>query len=73
MTYFFCWVTVNVDPAIVSVPERAPPVLAATVYVTLPLPVPLAPPVIVIQLAPVVAVHVQPDCVVTVTGPPVPP
>jgi len=73
LPYFFACVTVNVDPAIVSVPVRAPPVFAATVNVTVPLPVPLAPLAIVIQLALLLAVHVQPDCVVTVTGPPVPP
>jgi hypothetical protein len=65
---------VKIDPAIVSVPVRALPVLAATVKLTLPLPVPLLPLVIVIQLfAPAVAVHGHPDCVVTVTGPPLPP
>ena len=63
----------KVDPAIVSVPVRAPPVLASTVYLTVPLPVPLLPLVMVIQFAVVVAVHGQPDCVVTVTGPPLPP
>ena len=69
ITYFFCSLTVKVDPAIVSVPVRAPPVLASTVYLTVPLPVPLLPLVMVIQFAPVVAVHGQPDGVVTVTSP----
>jgi hypothetical protein len=39
--------------------------LAATVYPTVPLPVPLLPLVTVIQLALLVAVHVQPPDVVT--------
>src|ERR1043165_6457828 len=73
ITYFFACVTVNVEPAIVSVPVRAPPVFAATVNVTVPVPVRVAPLVIVIQLTLLAAVHAQPDCVVTVTGPPVPP
>jgi hypothetical protein len=73
LAYFFSSETVNVDPAIVRVPVRAPPVFAATVNVTAPLPVPLAPLVTEIQLVLLTAVHAQPDCVVTVTGPPVPP
>jgi hypothetical protein len=64
---------VKVAPAIVSVPVRAAPVLASTVYLTVPPPVPLLPLVIVIQFVEVVAVHAHPDCVVTVTGPPLPP
>jgi hypothetical protein len=64
---------VNVDPAMVSVPVRIAPVFAATVKLTDPAPVPLEPLVTVIQLASLTAVHAQPDCVVTVTGPPVPP
>src|SRR5436190_1001854 len=52
----------------VSVPVRADvPVFAVVVYVTVPGPVPLAPVVTVIQLALLVAVHVQPVCVVTFT------
>src|ERR1044072_8253162 len=73
ITYFFACVTVNVDPAIVSVPVRAPPVFAATVNVTVPVPVRLRPLVVVVQLPLLVAVHAQLACVVTVTGPPVPP
>jgi hypothetical protein len=66
--------TVNVCPAIVNVPVRSLPVLfEATVYVTEPLPLPLAPLVIPIQLALLPAVHGQPDCVLTDTGPPAPP
>ena len=51
---------VNVFPPIVRVPDR-PLLLAldATVYDTVPLPVPLAPTVIVIQPALLVAVHAQ--------------
>jgi hypothetical protein len=59
---------VTVCPAIVSVPVRADvPVFAVVLYVTVPLPVPLAPAVTVIQVALLVAVHVQPVCVVTLT------
>ena len=53
-------VTVNVLPAIVSVPVRSAPELAATENVTVPLPLPLAPDAIVIHVAPLVAVHAQP-------------
>jgi hypothetical protein len=66
-------VTVNVSPAMVNVPVRSPPVFAATLNVTVPLPLPLEPVVTVIQLALLTAVQAQPDCVVTATGPPVPP
>ena len=45
---------------------------AATPYVTVPLPVPLAPAVTANQAVLVVAVHEQPDVVVTVRVP-VPP
>ena len=57
----------------VSVPVRSAPVFSATVKLTDPVPVPLAPLVIVIQLTLLTAVHAQPVCVVTVTGPPLPP
>ena len=66
-------VTVNVWPAMVSVPVWlgvvADPLLGATVKVTVPLPVPEAPPVTVTQLAFDVADHVHVDPVVTVTLP----
>ena len=53
-------VIVNVRPAAAIVATRdAVPVFAATVNATVPLPVPAAPDVIVIQAALVVAVHVQ--------------
>jgi hypothetical protein len=50
---------VAVRPAIVSVPRRAAPLLYATVYVTTPLPVPLAPVSILIHASLLVAVHAQ--------------
>ena len=62
--------TVNVWPAIVSVPVRdADPVFAPTLYVTVALPVPLAPAVTDSHPVFVVAVHVQPALAVTVTVP----
>jgi hypothetical protein len=67
------WFTVNVWPAIVSVPERAVPVFAAAEKVVVPLPVPLAPPVIVSHETLLTAVHEQPAAVVTATGAPAPP
>jgi hypothetical protein len=71
--------TVNVWPAIVSVPVRGAagpgPELefAATLNVTVPLPVPDAPPVTEIHDAPLAADHVHvPADAVTVTDPPPP-
>ena len=61
--------TVNVWPAIVSVPLRAAPEFAATVNVTVPLPAPLAPAVIVSQLVAVVALQAQSAPAVTFTEP----
>jgi hypothetical protein len=66
------WVTVNVCPAIVSVPVRADPVFAAALKVTDPLPLPDAALVIVSQFALALAVHAHPLAVVTATVP-VPP
>jgi hypothetical protein len=66
-------VTLTVRPAIISSPVRAPPVFAATVNATLPLPLPEAPEVIVSHGAPLVAVHEQSFRVVTPTGLPAPP
>ena len=67
-------VTVNVLPAIVTVPVRDDVlVLAATLRPTLPLPDPLAPDVTVIQpVLLLTAVHVQPLAAdtLTVTVPP---
>jgi hypothetical protein len=67
------WLTVNVSPAIVSVPDRAPPVLGATLNSTPPLPLPLAPDVMLIQGAWLAAVHAHPLLVDTATGPAAPP
>jgi len=67
-------VTVNVCPAMVIVPVRwLVPVLAATVKATVPLPVPLLPEVIFIQLTLLVATQGQPLEAITLTlpGPPV--
>lgn len=61
--------TVNVWPAIVIVPLRADPLLAATLNPTAPLPVPDAPDVTVIHCTPLVAVQVHPAPAVTVTVP----
>jgi hypothetical protein len=54
-----------VFPAIVAVPESAPPLLGAAVSVTVPLPVPLPPLVTVNQLALLAAVHPHALFVVT--------
>jgi hypothetical protein len=63
-------VTVMVWPAIVSVPLRLAPVeFAAAVKLTLPPPVPLVGPVIVIQLAFDAAVHAHPGVVAIVADP----
>jgi hypothetical protein len=62
-------VTVKVCPATVIVPVRCGPVLAATENCVTPLPVPLAPLEIVIQVTLLVAVHAQPVTVVTLTEP----
>jgi len=53
----------------VIVPCLADPVLAATEYVTVPLPVPLVPNVIVIHWLLLAAVHAQPELVVTLMEP----
>jgi hypothetical protein len=51
------------------VPVRATPVFAATLYETLPFPVPLAPEVMVIHRTFEVATQLQPELPVTVTVP----
>lgn len=66
-------VTVTVDPAIVSVLLRVPLVLAATLKVTIPLPPPEAPEVIIIHVTGLAAVHVHPLGAETVTEPKNPP
>jgi hypothetical protein len=63
------WVTVKVCPAMVRVPVRAGSVFAATLYVTVPLPVPLEAPVMVIHASLLVAVQAHPAGAVTVTVP----
>jgi hypothetical protein len=66
-------VIVNVSPPAVIVPLRSDWLLfAATVKLTVPLPDPLAPLVIVIQAAESVAVHAHPPPAVTLNEP-VPP
>ena len=59
--------------AIVAVPVRAAPVFAPTLKPTGPFPVPLAPDVMVIHVALLVAVQAQPAPAVTVTVPVVAP
>ncbi len=54
------WFTVNVCPPMVSVPLRAPPELAATLKLTVALPLPLVADVSVIQDALLAAVQAQP-------------
>jgi hypothetical protein len=66
------WVTVNVCPAIISVPVRSGPVFAWTANCTVPFPVPEVPEEIVIHATLLEAVHVQEDPVVTAVEP-VPP
>ena len=67
-------VTVNVRLAIVTVPDRAAPVLAAIAIETAPLPLPLAPEVTVIHGALLTAaVQLQPAGAVTETGAIAPP
>jgi hypothetical protein len=63
---------VNVRPPMLSVPCRTGPVFAVTVNPTEPLPVPVAPDVIVTQPALLVAVQPQPPPALTFTEP-VPP
>ena len=63
-------VTVNVSPAIASVPVRAAPLDAATtVKRTIPLPVPLAPCVMDIHVAELAAVQGHSGGAVTATSP----
>ena len=61
------WFTVKVRPAIVSVPDLLGPLVAATVKLTVPFPLPAVPDVTVIHEALGVAVHAQPDAAVTAT------
>jgi hypothetical protein len=52
-----------------NVPERGPPVVPATLYCTVPLPLTFAPAVIVSHGAVLVALHAQPAALVTPTLP----
>lgn len=64
------WATVTVCPAIVNVPVRlAADAFAAAEKVAVPLPVPVAPPVIVSHPALLIAFHAQPEPPDTVTLP----
>lgn len=58
-------VTVKEFPAMVIVPVRAAPLLAATLYATLPVPLPLAPAVTASQLTLAAADQAQPAGAVT--------
>ena len=67
------WLTVKVCPAMVMDPLREDPVLGSTVYLTVPLPVPLLPLLISIHELLLDAVQPQPVPVVTSTFPVSPP
>ena len=67
------WLTVTVWFATVNVPVRAAPVFTAALIDTVPFPLPLAPAVIDNHDTLLVAVHAQPEPVVTVTEPVGPP
>jgi hypothetical protein len=60
--------TVNVRPAIVTVPDRPGPLVDAIARFTVPLPEPLAPDETVIHETLLFAVHAQPPPAVTVTA-----
>jgi len=66
-------VTVNVCPAIVSVPTREPAATAPTTYSTFPFPVSLAPEVIVNHDTLLVAVQLHLDGPLTMMSLPGPP
>ena len=66
-----CWLTVKDCPAIVRVPVRAAPELAATEYDTVPLPLPLLE--LVIHEALLVVDQAHPEVVVTASVPEVAP
>jgi hypothetical protein len=63
------WLSVKVLPATVTVALRPGPVVAAALYCTSPLPVPVAPDAIVSHDSLLDAVHEQPAVVATVTRP----
>ena len=59
------WLMATVRPPAVIEPDLDAPLFAATEYVTVPLPLPDEPEVIVIHDADAVAVQAHPVCVVT--------
>jgi hypothetical protein len=63
----------NALPAILILPDLAAPIFAATLKETEPFPAADVPPLIVIQAALLVAVHVQPVLATTLTDPLFPP
>ena len=63
------WETVTIWPATVKVPARAEELFAATLYLTVPFPEPLAPEVMVIHDALLEAVQEHLRAVVTVSEP----
>jgi hypothetical protein len=65
--------TENTLSAIAIVAVRPPPVFLATWYVTAPLPRPVSPDRIVIQLTSLAAAHEQLAAVATVMSDPAPP
>src|SRR5438876_464406 len=67
-----CVIAALLPPALIVPLRDVVEVFAAALNVTVPLPVPLAPAVIVIHASVVVAVHAQPvgDVIVTVPDPP---
>jgi hypothetical protein len=66
---FPAWIIENCSPEIDTLPVRVDPGLAPTENLTLPAPLPLAPDVIAIQDAEVVAFHTQPVAAFTATVP----
>ncbi len=62
-----CWRTVILWPAIIREPVRSAAAFALAANVTVPLPVPVTPPVTAIQPASLLAVHAHPPIVVIST------
>ena len=67
-SFFLSCSTVNVRPAMVNVPVRLLPPWTATLNRTVPLPLPVAPSVIVIHDSLLVAVQPQPAPAETATA-----
>ena len=63
------WLTVWTLPATLMVADLAAPVFASTWYVTVPDPLPLDPEEMETQFEFSLALHVQPDCVLTLMVP----